>query len=354
MSSNTSSSKLAAANDLLRPLVIALACGAGAAFLVYLYLQRTITEVSGGQMTPAVFAAANIDSGKEITEHMLAVEQVPAKYLHLQAVPADDKRFLIGQTTSSKIPEGQAVLWTDIKLEETPTLADRLEPNQRAFTLPTSTAAGINSLIRPGDRIDIFTTFTQRNEPGSDTASQTITRLLLQNVTVLAVNSQMDIDSATPPTSVQEITLRVNADEALLLGFAEARSNLKIMVRGRDDILTTEDVEVSLQDLMHAGQFVREHTMEESEPGSAAEAPPDFPIITEGGRQTGSGFFQDPQASQVEPMDADPARSLLEEMQIDPDSEQGSHLSDQLNEALRQQQQTPGHTYPPPSPTPSP
>jgi pilus assembly protein CpaB len=100
-----------------------------------------------------------------------------------------------------------------------------LQKGERAITIPVNTVSGLSGMIKPNDRVDIVGTFS--------VGSKIITRILNQNVTVIAVGSRFGNNSEENYGSV---TLKVSPEEAEILTFAERHGDLRLLLRNRRDL----------------------------------------------------------------------------------------------------------------------
>jgi|GEM_PF-1557502 len=313
------------------PLLASLLLGLAAVYVVYIYVQGQIRQISGGIMTPVVFSSQEIPEGTTIKDSMLSVKNVPASFLHFLAVKAQDKQFLIGQQTSAKVGANQGVLWSEISLPTNTPLADQLKTNQRALTIPASSSTGINGLIRPGDHVDIIATYTV---PQSDfSQSDVVTKMLLQDISVLAVDGRMS--GARPGGSaanraVSNITLRVSPEQAMLLSFSEQKTDLRIVLRSRQDIIEGTFPPVTFSTVTGL--------VDAPAQAITTKAPaPGFPAITQGQGNQQSGFF--PTAQQQTPSASEPAlinaaQQILSNMQRQADTPAEQQILNTVRQSL--------------------
>jgi len=107
-------------------------------------------------------------------------------------------------------------------------LAGRLEPGFRAFTVRVDDVRGVAGFVLPGDRVDVlFTQDKGRNARAVDLISE----VLLQNVEVLAVDLNDD-PLSDEPRLFARATLSVTVEDAKKLSTAAGLGDLSLALRG--------------------------------------------------------------------------------------------------------------------------
>lgn len=210
------------------PVILALVFGLLAALLTYLYLQRQRADL--GAPKTYLAAAADISKGAKFTDGNVVVKKLPEKYAPVNAVEVSDRMTLIGTQAVVNIRKDQVLLWEYVESGiGRGGLSSLLQKGERAITIPVSNISGLEGMLQPNDRVDILGTFVMPDEG----KQKTITRLLMQNVTILAVGSRFGHSWEKDYPSV---TLKVSPQEAELLTFAEQHGQLRLILRGADDV----------------------------------------------------------------------------------------------------------------------
>nr|WP_070959676.1 Flp pilus assembly protein CpaB [Hyphomonas sp. Mor2] len=107
-------------------------------------------------------------------------------------------------------------------------LAGRLEPGFRAYTVRMDDVTGVAGFVLPGDKVDVlFTQDKGRNARKVNLVSE----VLLQDVEVLAVDSNDDPLSEQPKLFARA-TLAVSVDDARKLSVASGLGDLSLALRG--------------------------------------------------------------------------------------------------------------------------
>lgn len=108
-------------------------------------------------------------------------------------------------------------------------------PQKRAMSVKVDKVIGISGFIHPGNRVDVLVTMRQRGK-----VSTPITKIVLENILVLAAGPQVEKDNKKEkPAQVEVITLEVTPDEAERLALAVTEGNIQLALRNFTD---SEDV----------------------------------------------------------------------------------------------------------------
>jgi Flp pilus assembly protein CpaB len=140
-------------------------------------------------------------------------------------------------------------------------LVERIPDGLRAITVRVRETDGISGVLREGDRVDVILTSpissVQGNEtaPGSSgtfTGARMISRLILQDVAVLATERSFE-SSAAGAEPVRKVTLVVTPREAERLAVASdatQKSLLRLVGRNESDRSRSDGLGESLADLL--------------------------------------------------------------------------------------------------------
>ncbi len=105
-------------------------------------------------------------------------------------------------------------------------IRSRLSPGARAFTIRVDAASGVSGFVQPGDRVDIYWTGQSPTGP--------ITRLLLEGVTVIAIDQSSD-ESTNVAQLAGTVTVEVSPETVAKLAQAQSTGRLALSLRGTDD-----------------------------------------------------------------------------------------------------------------------
>jgi pilus assembly protein CpaB len=212
-----------------------LAIAVAIAFFFSLYMYRTIQRLSN--VRPAatkqiVVADRPIQLGTRLDSTNLRV--IPW--------PADDA--IAGSFTRIEDCAGRALL-TDMAVNE-PVLESKLAPKEagaglpatipegmRAVSVAVNEVNGVAGFVIPGTMVDILVT-GQVSGKNTDAANN-ITRVILENVRVLAAGQQVEQDREGKPQKVPVVTLLVTPEDATKLTMASTEGKIQLALRNTID-----------------------------------------------------------------------------------------------------------------------
>jgi Flp pilus assembly protein CpaB len=251
-------------------LIASIVAAGGAAGLMHLYLQRLEAEVSGGPKISVLVAAEDVPIGVVLTEKALAVHDVPQAYIEARHVRSTDVKKIIGVRVASGLKANEAVLWSDLTKfgEHARVLSGLIQNGLRAVAIDGRTL-DFDGLLRPGDRVDVLFSNSNKEEGTSSTST------ILQNLLVLSVGGSIGHSEETPgPTSARgtSVTLSATVEQAQLLTQAQQQGRLTLSLRNSDDIAVVEGVpETYAKDLQAAKDRLDWHSARGAAPKGAIE-----------------------------------------------------------------------------------
>ena len=266
--------KMAGGTTNRRLLLLALVAGIVAAILVYTALSRD-SESTGGasavtSMEPAVVAKQDIPARTKITTAMVEVRQISLD--DRSDLAYTDLSDVVGRVTRYPIATSEQVLSTKVvALDSAAVTGDSLSyvipDGRRAMAVDVNEVVAVGGLVLPGDYVDVMATFDVTFRDGEDekTEDKYFTRLILQNIEVLAV-AQTVVDAppeagtatssggeataagsettdgqrarnteAEPEPKANTVTLSMTPQEAQLIFLAEQNGVIRMAVRPYGD-----------------------------------------------------------------------------------------------------------------------
>ena len=229
-----------------RPLVffgVAVVLGLVTSLLVFTWLQNEKTRLMAApiplsQNVQVLVANADLAWGTKLTPEMMQpMEFVPG------AIPE-------GHFTSVETAKDR-VLLVDLKRNElllesklapvgmtTGGVAAVTDPNKRAMSVKVDDVIGVAGFIKPADHVDVMVTI----EPPGGKHENSIAKMILENVKVLAAGTQMERKGKDEePAQVTVITVEVDVDEAEKLALASNQGKLRLALRNpmnKEHVLT--------------------------------------------------------------------------------------------------------------------
>jgi|GEM_PF-282004 pilus assembly protein CpaB len=198
----------------------------------YMYLKRQPRVAQVPQVNATVLVASKeIRAGTVIERELVAMRSFPPS-----SVPANVLRYpyqATGRVAAKPLAAGEFIT-TDAVVPRSLALGPAyvLPASMRAVTVLADAVSGIAGFLKAGDRVDILATFTR----GDDA----VTRVILQDVEVLAVGNQVQPSSATDSAAARTvasssgrvpITLAVTVPEAQRLVMADTAAKIRLMLR---------------------------------------------------------------------------------------------------------------------------
>lgn len=218
--------------------LIALLTAVVAAVLLFNFL-NSVSKTANVDVTKigVVTASANIPPNTPITDEMLVITEMPLKAVQNESIKA--KEAALGKVSSSEILAGNQILGTQLISSEggsgNGTLAYEIKPGMRAISIGVSNLSGLVGMIKPKNTVDIIAQVQkpEKNTQGADEVKD-YTSLLAENITVLAVDDVLAKEGKAKNEegiSYTTVTLQVTPQQALGISMAEAKGQLRLILR---------------------------------------------------------------------------------------------------------------------------
>ena len=195
---------------------------------------------------PVVVASEELRYGQQLTPEMIKIVEWPVNarpenvFTSLEEIlgPEGAKPRAITRL----IEPGEAVLTTKVtNFGQDAGVSSRLSKGMRAFTIRVDVASGVSGFLQPGDSVDIL--WSGRDGGG------TITRLILENIKLIAIDQMADGDS-NRPVIARTVTVEVAPITVASLAQAQATGKLSLSLRGTEDETESGQIEVDLSDII--------------------------------------------------------------------------------------------------------
>ncbi|MFN2432476.1 MAG: Flp pilus assembly protein CpaB [Gemmatimonadota bacterium] len=220
---------------LLLALFVAGVTGLAAGVLTLNYLKRPSPAVAADQPAAGsvVVAAAAVPLGTYLTEQ------------HVKTVAWPGTDLPEGYFARKQDVVGRGVI-VDLSPSE-PVLATKLAPEgaggglpvvipggHRAVSVKVDEVVGVAGFVLPGTRVDVLVTLNPETE--GETQAPARTRVILQNVKVLASGQKIEKDEEGKPQTVTVITLLVTPEESEKLTLAATEGQIQMALRNAMDL----------------------------------------------------------------------------------------------------------------------
>jgi pilus assembly protein CpaB len=237
-------------------LVLSLAAGTGAAWLslatrgapasqVAVPIAATAPVPSGTLAVQEILVAAvDLNPGQLLAGESMRWQSWPEAALHASHVTRrqepDAMAALVGKFVHLQIAAGEPIRRSAFVVAKPGSLSATLNPGHRAVAVRITAENTAGGFILPSDRVDVINTVAQ--EAHKDSARRHISRTILRNVLVLAIDQSADDRPPTGSTKDEKAkskpvvlgktaTLEVTPPQAEALAAGEAMGLLSLALR---------------------------------------------------------------------------------------------------------------------------
>ncbi|MFC1610202.1 Flp pilus assembly protein CpaB [Myxococcota bacterium] len=219
--------------------VVALVAAATAVIVFMRYLDEKLDSTVRTQ--EIVVAAIDLPLGTSLGPEHLDSTSWPAGSLPTGFFNNTDA--LLGRVVVATIFKGEPILSSRLADSKAGTgLAAVLPEDMLAVSVRVDDVVGVAGFIHPGDNVDVIVTM----RPTETSNSPHMSKIILQNIKVMAVGKKVDRDAkqARKPIQATVATLMVTAEEAERLALAAARGKVLLALRSSlsSEMATTEGV----------------------------------------------------------------------------------------------------------------
>lgn len=230
------------------------AIAGGTAFILVIAVFLVLRPAPQFQSYLAIKGNKNLTRGQALTEDMITSIRLPAdNALSVRAIrdTPDDRLNVRDRRVSRDLGGGTLLLYQDFT-EVGTGIAERIDPNLRAMSIPVSASSAVAHMIEPGSLVDVLAVVDgalPQPEPGKPVTSQKpdpVARTVLQGVKVLAVGA---LSSPSPYVNVSErgystVTLALTPAQVALTveTLTLARGNLVLALRNPKAVCPCEPV----------------------------------------------------------------------------------------------------------------
>lgn len=221
-----------------------------ASMMVYNYLKSQAGKTFQGMAIAT--AATDIPIGTKLNGQQLRLTTWPKD--SLPAGYCADTKALMGRVAVRPLNRGDVV--TEQKLmpqsgaNGTSIMTYIVPQGHRAVTVAVNEVAGVAGFITPNSRVDVVLTTPQ---PGAADKEDNISKIILQNVPVLAsgqITEQKDGKPAVLPT----VTLDLTPDDAEKLIVGAKKGSLQLLLRNVIDVASVDTKGATISKALGAGE----------------------------------------------------------------------------------------------------
>lgn len=257
-------------------LLLALGCGLVASIGINQVLasRREAPQVVKGETQAILVAQSDIGVWEPLTVQKMKLEEWPKELVPANAITKLEEAE--GRRARTEMTTGEPILTNKLlspDASETGS-AGLIPKGYRAVSVRVDAVSGGASLILPKDRVDVLVHIS--SNPGRG-MNQTVTRTILQDVQVFAVNDVFRRDPAMSEESsiaASTITLLLTPEDAELVTLASELGKIRLVLRSPEDDEVAEppgaDLAELFKDALRKGERGDESLEVEDEDGDNA------------------------------------------------------------------------------------
>ncbi len=214
-----------------RRVMLLVSTGVSAVFagLLYGYL-RSVEMTARPPAAPTalvVAAKTDIPPRKRLFSDMLFMKEVPRDYALADEFASISE--VEGRVTRSEILMGEPIRESRlIGKNELASLSLELPPDKRAVTVRVNEVVGVAGFVKPGDRVDVVSTFSV------GTKGEHLTTTVVEDVYVIGVSQELTADEDKPAKLASSVTLAVSPEAAARVVLAEETGTIRLVLRPQD------------------------------------------------------------------------------------------------------------------------
>ena len=237
---------------------LALIMGVAAAW----FTQRLVSEPGTVQQadlrtTSVVVVRADVPVATSLRERFLETTEWPVDLVPPGALTSADAA--VGRIVRRPLAKGELVLETTLfEVGASGGLRAVIAPDHRAVTVKVDSVIGVAGFVTPGARVDVMATIRRIDRKNALPYS----KVILQNIRVLAVDQKLEEVKASDPEVVSVVTLEVSPEQAQHLVYAAHEGRLQLAMRSPGD-----DAEVRMKSVGVADVFGERYVAKAKAPG---------------------------------------------------------------------------------------
>ena len=218
--------------------VFAIALAGFASWMVFDYLNKKSEEASAGKGQKIVVAATEIPAGSKINATQLKMVDWPKD--SLVAGSFTNQQTVIDRVNVRPLSPGDPVIESKLMpmggSVGTSIMSYIIPAGHRAVTVAVNEVAGVAGFLSPHNKVDLVVTTLP---PGSTDPNNTISKIVLQNIPILATGQITD-QKEGKPVVVPTVTIDLTPEDAEKLVLASSKGSLQLLLRGITDSAPTE------------------------------------------------------------------------------------------------------------------
>jgi len=226
------------------PIALSLVIAVAGTWFIYQWIQRQRTPVEVVQVqtqaVPIAVAGVDIPWGTKLRPEMIKTAPYLSESLpngHFLKPDALKDRVLIAPLKANDPITEHKLAPTSV---QTGGVAAILPPGKRAVAIKGDKIIGLSGLVNPGNRVDVLVTVEDPR------IKEEKTKLVLENIPVLATGTQIQKNEKGEPAPVDVYTLEVTPEESEKLALSATEGKIQLALRSITDSesVVTEGINV--------------------------------------------------------------------------------------------------------------
>lgn len=224
----------------------ALVLGVGAAWLALRVTPEAVPSAPRPVETvPVVVARVDVSVADTLTATQLDTVQWPKQFVPAGAISTTEAAT--GRVLRRPVLTGEPLLESALfPSGSAGGLGALITPEYRAISVKVDNVIGVAGFVHPGARVDVLATLRRIDQKDALPYS----KVILQDVRVLAVDQQLEQAGASEPVTVSVATIEVKPEDAQRLIYAAHEGRLQLALRTPGDVANVETRSVGVRDVL--------------------------------------------------------------------------------------------------------
>lgn len=139
-----------------------------------------------------------------------------------------DTSLLIGRVLITPVNANEPILKSRLAPDSISAggVAAVIDPGKRAMAVKVDKVSGVSGFLHPGNRVDVLVTLNK-----SDKKRTPVTKIVLQNILVIATGTELQQKNKEKASSVDVITLELTPNESERLALATTQGTIQLALR---------------------------------------------------------------------------------------------------------------------------
>ena len=253
-------------------LLVAVLTACALTWFVYRYLGEREAHVRAevtGKLTQrgveVVVPRRDVPVGTPLSSDAFVSREIAADLVYDDMVRVDAFDAFRKAKLVRAVMHGRPLRMSDIDALRGRDFSDTLPAGQRALTLEIDAVNSTASMLRPGNRVDLYWVGTQADASAGDGKA---VRLLLPDVQVLATGQSVkarnasDVDEAGNALRYDTVTMQVPAADAPRIVLAQKMGSLRLILRNAEDNAAGPPVALTESDVFSTARVAKHEAVE--------------------------------------------------------------------------------------------